>query len=216
MKHSTSLLPSKEVFDYTYQMPFTNAEKPPHSEQYTPTPGQECSRSQENPRCYPFYVRGQEWKCIKVSAESTPPALTVERRKLRVRRAAQTHLLALMPSLRVAKPSATSDSAMFSPLVSEKEKKETWILGLNPSPIAKRLLMGPLSPSALQWIMLSTNWTRQQAGVGFFRKTSSPSKCLISRTQRSIHLLWTYFLVYLPSQRQSQELQETDGKARLK
>lgn len=135
---------------------------------------------------------------------------------LRVRRAVQTHLLALMPSLRVAKPSATSDSAMFSPLVSEKEKKETWILGLNSSPIAKRLLLGPLSPSALQGIMLPTNWTRQQAGVGFFRKTSSPSKCLISRTQRSIHLLWTYFLVYLPSQRQSQELQETDRKARLK
>jgi hypothetical protein len=35
-----------------------------------------------------------------------------------------TYLLALMPSLRVAKPSATSDSAMFSPLVSEEEEKE--------------------------------------------------------------------------------------------
>lgn len=42
----------------------------------------------------------------------------------RVRRVMQTYLLALMPSLRVAKPSATRDSAMFSPLVSEKEKRE--------------------------------------------------------------------------------------------
>lgn len=39
----------------------------------------------------------------------------------RVRREMNTYLLALMPSLRVAKPSATRDSAMFSPLVSEEE-----------------------------------------------------------------------------------------------
>lgn len=37
-------------------------------------------------------------------------------------RVINTYLLALMPSLRVAKPSATRDSAMFSPLVSEEEK----------------------------------------------------------------------------------------------
>ena len=71
----------------------------------------------------------------------------------RVRRAAQTHLLALMPSLRVAKPSATSDSAMFSPLVSEKEKRDM-SLGSKSIPKSKALLLGPLPPSALQGMML--------------------------------------------------------------
>ena len=88
-----------------------------------------------------------------------------EGRTLRVRRAAETYLLALMPSLRVAKPSATSDSAMFSPLVSDKEKKETWILGLNPSPIAKGLYWDHFHPQLFK-LVLPTNWTRQQAGVG--------------------------------------------------
>ena len=96
-----------------------------------------------------------------------------EGRTLRARRAAETYLLALMPSLRVAKPSATSDSAMFSPLVSDKEKKETWILGLNPSPIAKGLYWDHFHPQLFK-LVLPTNWTRQQAGVGFFRKPLLP------------------------------------------
>ena len=190
-------------------MPGTNAEKPPHSEQYTPTPGQECSRSQENPSCYPLYVRGQECKCLLKRVQKPLRQLSRWGRP-RVRRAAQTHLLALMPSLRVAKPSATSDSAMFSPPVSEKEKRD---MGLGSKSIckSKRALTGPLSPSALQGVCCPLTGQGSRRGLGF-RKPSSPSKCLTSRTQRSIHLLWTYFLVYLPSQRQSQELQETDRK----
>lgn len=39
---------------------------------------------------------------------------------------------------------------------------------------SKRALLGPLSLWALQGIMLPTNWTRQQAGVGFFRKPLLP------------------------------------------
>lgn len=46
------------------------------------------------------------------------------RRKSEGQRVMKTYLLALMPSLRVAKPSATRDSAMFSPLVSEEKKRE--------------------------------------------------------------------------------------------
>ena len=103
----------------------------------------------------------------------SPSSHSGEGRTLRVRRAAETYLLALMPSLRVAKPSATSDSAMFSPLVSDKEKKDM-NLGSKSISNSKRALLGPLLPSALQGIMLPTNWTRQQAGVGFFREPLLP------------------------------------------
>lgn len=84
----------------------------------------------ETSRSYPFNVRGQGRKCSKANTELTRPPLSDPSSHSgaeggqRVRRVMKTYLLALMPSLRVAKPSATRDSAMFSPLVSEKEKRE--------------------------------------------------------------------------------------------
>lgn len=96
-----------------------------------------------------------------------------------VRRVMDTYLFALMPSLRVAKPSATRDSAMFSPLVSEEEKRGVNFVfksnsSMNNSSNSKRALMGPLSPIALQGMMLPANGTRQQGRVGFSEKPLLP------------------------------------------
>ena len=84
-----------------------------------------------------------------------------------------TYLFALMPSLRVAKPSVTRDSAMFSPLVSEEEKRGVNLVFKSISN-SKRALMGPLSPLALQGMMLPANGTRQQGRVGFSEKSLLP------------------------------------------
>lgn len=90
-----------------------------------------------------------------------------------VRRVMDTYLFALMPSLRVANPSATRDSAMFSPLVSEEEKRGVNLVFKSISN-SKRALMGPLSPVALQGMMLPENGTRQQCRVGFSKKPLLP------------------------------------------
>lgn len=112
----------------------------------------------------------------------------------------KTYLLALMPSLRVAKPSATRDSAMFSPLVSEKEKRElnTRFKSASNGNRARTEPPFTLSSSRRVWCQ---NWTKaamsKNSSVGFFRKPLRP-KCPGSKTQRSINLfLRTLFLIFL-------------------
>lgn len=121
------------------------------------------------------HVWGQEWKkCSKANLQLTtqPPLMSqVNQRDWGVM---NTYLLALMPSLRVAKPSATSDSAMFSPLVSEEEKggfKNKIQTCLQQQQSTNGTIF---TLSSSRRIMLPEKWTRQQCSIGFFRKPIFP------------------------------------------
>lgn len=119
------------------------------------------------------------------------------RRKSEGQRVMKTYLLALMPSLRVAKPSATRDSAMFSPLVSEEKKRELNTRFKSASNDNRAQMKSTFILSSSRRMMLLENWKRQQCGVVFLRKTFLP-KSLISKIQRSINLfLRTLFLSFL-------------------
>lgn len=124
-----------------------------------------------------------------------PPLSQWSRRKSEGQKVIKTYLLALMPSLRVAKPSATRDSAMFSPLVSEK-KRELNTRFKSVSNDNRAQMKPTFTLSSSRRMMLPENWTRQQCSV-FFRKTFLP-KSLISKSQRSINtFLRSFFLSFL-------------------